>query len=1002
MSGRRLDSGGRIDRDRPISFTFNGKSLTGYAGDTLASALLANGVSIVGRSFKYHRPRGVLAAGAEEPNAIVQLFEGDRTVPNPKATQVELVEGLVASSVNCWPSVDYDIGAINGLVSKALPAGFYYKTFMWPRTKWESYEKIIRAAAGLGKVPDQPDPDYYEKVNAHTDVLVVGSGPAGLAAALSASRAGARVLLVDESSEFGGSLLGSTELINEQPAATWIEAAVAELASNPDVQMLDRTTAFGYYDHNFLNLAQRVTDHLDTDSAGSLPRERLWRVRAAQVVIATGALERPLVFGNNDRPGVMLASAVSTYVNRYGVSPGSEIVVFTNNDSAYRVALDLNAAGVSVKALVDSRARGAGAPVDEIKAAGIDLITSSVVSSVRGARGVKAVDVHALTDDGTVSGSARRIDCDVVAMSGGWSPVVHLHAQSGGRPRYDDVSASFVPGVAVQSQICAGACNGDFLLHECLSEGAAAGVRAAAASGYDASSSVEAEARVATNTETALEPLWLVPAPKEPGRGPKQFLDYQNDTTAADIRLAVREGFRSIEHVKRYTLLGFGTDQGKLGNINGMAIAAKALGQTIEETGTTTFRPAYTPVTFGTWAGRGVGEFFDPVRKTPMHPWHEERGAEFEDVGQWKRPWFYPEDGEDMHAAVARECLATRNAIGVVDASTLGKIDVRGRDAGAFLDRIYTNMFSSLKPGHCRYGLMLHEDGMVMDDGVSARIADDHYYMTTTTGGAAHVLGWMEQWLQTEWPEMEVYLTSVTDQWATISLSGPKARALCEELSEDIDYGDDAFPFMTFRQGRVAGAPARVFRISFSGERSYEINVPANYGLAVWQHILDAGEKYGITPYGTETMHVLRAEKGFIIVGQDTDGSVTPIDLGMNWVVSKKKDFLGKRSLFRSDTVREDRKQLVGLLTEHDHEVLPEGAQLVEVPSKVTPVPMVGHVTSSYFSPSLNRSIALALVKDGRRMKGESVFAPLIDGRLMKATIVDSVFYDPKGDRQNV
>jgi len=837
MSGRRLAQGGRIDRTAPLNFSFNGKPMTGFAGDTLASALIANGVSIVGRSFKYHRPRGVLAAGAEEPNAIVQLFDGARTVPNPRATQVELVDGLVASSVNCWPSVDYDIGAINSLVSKALPAGFYYKTFMWPASRWESYEKIIRAAAGLGKVPEEPDPDYYEKVNAHADVLVVGSGPTGLAAALTAARAGARVLLVDEGSEFGGSLLGSTAMIDDQPAAQWIESAVNELRSSKDVQMLNRTTAFGYYDHNFLNLAERVTDHLATDARGSLPRERLWRVRAKHVVLATGAIERPLVFGNNDRPGVMLASAVATYVNRFGVAPGSEIVVFTNNDSAYQVALDLHANGVSIKALVDSRANADSALIQKATDEGINIIAGSVVSAVRGARGVKAVDVHAMSDTGTVSGSATRIDCDVVAMSGGWSPVVHLHAQSGGRPKFNEVSSSFVPGDAVQAQVSAGACNGVFQLHECLLEGAAAGQTSAAACGFDTPSTGENVARVASVTAAPLEPLWLVPGAKQPGHGPKQFLDYQNDTTAADVQLAVREGFRSIEHVKRYTLLGFGTDQGKLGNINGMAIVAKALGQTIAETGTTTFRPAYTPVTFGTWAGRGVGEFFDPVRKTPMHAWHEARGAEFEDVGQWKRPWFYAHDGEDMHAAVARECLATRNAIGAVDASTLGKIDVRGRDAGAFLDRIYTNMFSSLKVGHCRYGLMLHEDGMVMDDGVSARIADDHYYMTTTTGGAAHVLGWMEQWLQTEWPEMQVYLTSVTDQWATISLSGPKARALCEELSEGIDYGDEAFSFMTFKEGQVAGVPARVFRISFSGERSYEINVPANYGNAVWEAV---------------------------------------------------------------------------------------------------------------------------------------------------------------------
>jgi len=998
----RLNSGGRIDRSKPLRFTFNGKSYQGYAGDTLASALLANGVRIVGRSFKYHRPRGIVGSGAEEPNAILQIGEGAKTVPNLRATQVELVDGLVARSVNGWPSLENDASAITGNLSRLLPAGFYYKTFMWPKSAWEKYEHFIRKAAGLGESPSLPDPDRYEKVNIYCDVLIAGAGPAGLVAALSAGRAGARVVIADEQNEFGGSLLASRNLIDEKPADEWIAHVVKELRQMPEVRCLPRSTVFGYHNDNFLTIHERVSDHLP-NADRRLPRERVWRVRAKQVVLATGAIERPLVFGNNDRPGVMLASAASTYVNRYGVKPGTRAVVFTNNDSAYQTALDLQQADVIVSAIIDVRANPDGNLVNKARAAGIAIETSSVVTDVRFDKTITTAEISKVNNEGdAILGAPGSLGCDFIVMSGGWSPVVHLHAQSGGRPKFDDTKACFVPGDSVQHEQSIGAAHGVFSLREILDEGFQVGVDAARSTGFDLGAT-PASPIVEEIKEQAIQPMWLVPSEKTTSRAAKCFVDFQNDTTAADIQLAAREGYRSIEHVKRYTALGFGTDQGKLGNINGMAILATELGQSLGETGTTTFRPNYTPVSFGAIAGPDLGEtLFDPVRKTAMHEWHVENGAKFENVGQWKRPWYYPKPGEDIHAAVNRECLAVRESVGILDASTLGKIDIYGPDAVALLNWMYTNAWSKLEIGRCRYGLMLGEDGMVMDDGVTSCLGEQHFHMTTTTGGAAHVMGWMERWLQTEWPDMQVYLTSTTDHWAVASISGPNSRKLIEELCVDIDFSNDAFPFMSFRDGTVVGLPARVFRISFSGELAYEINVSANAGRKLWEALMQTGEKYNITPYGTETMHVLRAEKGYIIVGQDTDGSMTPQDLGMDWICSKKKDYLGRRSLSRSDCVRDNRKQLVGLKPTNSKDVIPEGAQLVNEPSEQTPVPMIGHVTSSYYSATLGHSIALAVVKGGRARMGGTVYAPLLDGRTISATIADPVFYDAQGERQNV
>jgi len=1000
-TARRLDKGGLIDRSRRIRFRFNGRDYSGHPGDTLASALLAQGVRLFGRSFKYHRRRGVVGAGPEEPNALVQLGEGAYSTPNLRATQVELYEGLTARTVGGWPNLAFDVGAINNWVSRLLPAGFYYKTFMWPRSAWMRYEHHIRHAAGLGHAPALPDPDHYDKRHAHCDVFVAGGGPAGLIAALGAARAGARVMLVDEQVQLGGSLLYAPATIRGRTGLEWVSERVAELNSYPEVTVLTRATVTGYYDHNFLVVNERRTDHLGPgQSDPKLARERLWRVRAKQVVIATGAIERPLVFDGNDSPGVMLASAVSTYIRRYAVAPGRSGAVFTNNDSGYQAALDMASAGMDVRAVVDARENPGDTMLAAVSALGIPVYPGYVVPSVQsGWQGLKRIELAKLSppsDD--VLLHKGYVDCQILAMSGGWSPVVHLHSQSGARPRYDEVRACFVPGQPVQAECSAGACGGSFALSACLREGAAAGIGAAAKSGWPGGY-VDIPATDDVD-EAPLKPLWEVPAsPLTRGRI-KKFIDFQNDTTAADIRLAAREGYRSIEHVKRYTALGFGTDQGKLGNINGLAILAKTLGKLPGEVGTTTFRPNYTPVTFGAVAGRTLGEqLFDPVRKTALHTWHLRRGALFENVGQWKRPWFYPRNGEDMHEAVNRECLATRNGVGVLDASTLGKIDIRGPDAADFLNLLYTNNWDNLQPGRCRYGFMLGEDGMVMDDGVTTCLAPGHYLMTTTTGGAAAVMAWMERWLQTEWPHLKVYLTSVTDQWSVMSVAGPQSRTVLKAAGCDLDLDTPAFPFMSVQVGQVAGIPARVSRISFSGELAFEISVDANQGLALWEAVMRAGRDFDITAYGTEAMHVLRAEKGYVIVGQDTDGSVTPVDLGMDWIVSKRKDFIGRRSLSRPDTERPNRKQLVGLKTADPARVLPEGAQLVNAPQAERPVPMIGHVSSSYYSANLGRSIALALVKGGRSRMGGTIYAQLMDGSVVPATICEPVFFDPENQR---
>ncbi len=1002
----RLASGGRIDRDKPLVFSFDGRRMMGYEGDTLASALLANGVDIVGRSFKYGRPRGIMTAGVEEPNAVLQIGASEATqTPNIKATEQTLYDGLVCKPVNGWPNVEADaMGLLGKLGGHLMSPGFYYKTFMWPRSQWENYERFIRKAAGLGRSPKLPDVDRYDHMHHHVDVLVVGAGPTGLAAALSAARGGARVMLADERSEPGGSLLFSHEKIDGDDAMVWVSRVVSELRANPRVTVMQRATVNGYHDHNFLTISERRSEHLGDKAPDLMTRQRLHKIRAGSVVLATGAHERPLVFANNDVPGCMVASSVSHYIRRFAVVPGKTLLVMTSNDSGYQCAFDWLEAGRKVVAIVDTRRDPDGSVTEQALQKGIKVITGSAIIEARGRKRVSGALVTPINVAATfVTGESQLLPCDTIATSGGWSPVVHLSCHTGSRPVWSEEALGFVPGDTTEQRWSAGAMAGLQSVAACLGDGMQAGSDAAAAAGFPDSGGADEWPSTSAGNDVVCEPmpLFLVPHAKPSSRAPAQFVDMQNDVTAAGIQMTTREGFESIEHVKRYTALGFGTDQGKTGNINGMAIVAKSLGKTMAETGTTVFRPNYTPVSFGVVTGAHTDLLFDPQRFTPMHSWHLEQGAQFENVGQWKRPLYFPQGDESLEQAIAREQLATRNGVGILDASTLGKIDIQGKDAREFLGRVYTNAWAKLAPGRCRYGLMCGEDGMIMDDGVTSCLAENHFLMTTTTGGAAHVLSWLEIYHQTEWPELEVFFTSVTDHWATMTIAGPDSRKLLSKLTS-LDLSAERFAFMDWREAAVAGVPARIFRISFTGDLSYEINVPAQYGMTVWKALFKAGKEFNLTPYGTETMHVLRAEKGFIIVGQDTDGSMTPYDMNHGWAVANGKpfSFIGKRGMNRQDCLRSDRKQLVGLMTTDPVAVLPEGAQAVRDPNQPIPMTMVGHVTSSYFSATLERRIAMAVIKDGLNRLGEKVYFPLKGGSLVEATICSPVFFDAEGTRQ--
>lgn len=998
----RLATGGRlIDRADPVSFTFNGTQMRGFRGDTLASALLANDQMLVGRSFKYHRPRGIVASGAEEPNGLVNLGTGGQFEPNQRVTTQEVFDGLIAASQNHWPSLEFDVGAVNAKLGRFMPAGFYYKMFIHPRPMWKHvYEPIIRHAAGLGKAPKDRDADVYEHFYAHVDVMVVGGGIAGLSAALAAGRGGARVLLVEQTADWGGRAPVDGAQIDGMDGDAWVKNALQELESMSNVTCVARCMGAGVYDHGYALAYERLTDHL-ADKDG--PRHRLWRIRAKQIVTATGAIERPLSFAGNDIPGVMLASAVRDYVVNFGTSTGDRTVVVTNNDDAYRTAIAMVQAGLDVPLIVDARV-AAGPLADEAQALGIRVLFGKGIASVQGGKRVTGVEICAQAGEGAV---IENIPCDAVAMSGGWSPVVHLWSHCGGKLIWDEDQSHFRPDpnrppLGAEGQgfvITAGIANGAMTTRDCLVNGHDAGAVAARAAGITGKAGKAPKGDAPE--EAAMEAVWMMPQGAGYELRSKMWLDYQNDVKVSDVQLAAQEGYESVEHTKRYTTLGMATDQGKLSNINGLAVLSDALGQAIPATGTTTFRPPYTPISLGSIGGEASGDLFQPIRKTPIHEWGDANGAEWEPVGQWRRAYAYVQGGETTADAVNREVKNTREHLGLLDASTLGKLIVKGPDAGKFLDMMYTNMMSNLAVGKCRYGLMCGEQGFLMDDGVVARIDEDKWLCHTTTGGAETIHAHMEEWLQTEWWDWDVYVANVTEQYAQVAVVGPNARKVLEKLG-GMDVSADALPFMQWRDGQIGGFDVRAYRISFSGELSYEISVVASQGAAFWEALMEAGAEFGVMPYGTECLHVLRAEKGFIMIGDETDGTVIPQDLGLSWAISKKKDdFLGKRGQLRSHMVDPDRWKLVGLESV-DGSVIPDGAYAVATGENANGQRNVqGRITSTYYSANLERGIAMGLVKDGPDRMGEVITFPKTKGGDVQAKIVNAVFYDPAGEKQN-
>jgi len=972
----RTESGGLIDRDRPLTFRFDGREYTGYQGDTLASALLANGVRLLGRSFKYHRPRGVMTAGAAEPNALVELRAGARRTPNVRATVAELYDGLEASSQNRWPSLAFDAMSVNGLLSPFLPAGFYYKTFMWPRKFWEAvYEPLIRRSAGLGRASGRNDPDRYERAHLHCDVLVAGGGPAGLAAALAAGRAGARVVVCDEGPRLGGSLLSERVTIGERDGAAWADATLAELARLDNVRVMPRTTVFGYYDHNVLGAIELVGEHLP-EPAPHTPRERLWKIEAERVVIAAGAHERPIAFPGNDLPGIMLASAARAYANRYGVRPGERAVVFGNNDDIHATTRDLAAAGVEIAGIVDSRTQG-GAEADA------PTFRNAVVREARGGRRLK----------GVVLDGGQRLACDLLCVAGGWNPAVHLSSQTGPKPVWDATLHAFVPGPPKQAEVSVGAAAGRFTTEQALKDGAEAGRAAAAACGHKAEA-VELPA-AGDPPNGGLSPLWYVP-----GKEKQAFVDPQNDVTVADVKLAAREGYASVEHMKRYTTLGMATDQGKVSNIVGLAILAEARNRPIPEVGTTTFRPPYTPVSAAAFAGYSRQRTFQPVRRTPLHDWAEARGAVFVEAGPWLRVRAFPREGEGVIQAAYREAEATRDGLGLTDVSTLGKIDIQGPDAAEFLNRLYINGWKKLPVGKARYGLMLREDGIVLDDGTTSRLGEQHYLMTTTTGNAGRVMAHVEFCHQVLWPELDVTYVSVTDQWAGLAVAGPTARELMRRVFPDEDLSNEAFPFLGARELALHGVPARLFRITFSGELGFELNVPADFGHAAAELLMEEGADLGVTPYGLEALDVMRIEKGHV-TGGELDGRTTAGDLGFARMMSTKKDYIGRRLSQRPGLTRPDRPRLVGLVPVDRSARLRAGAHLLPEGAAATIENDQGHVTSVTYSPRLGHYIGLAMLSGGADRKGERIRAvDLLRDSDVVCEVVAHIFFDPEGERQ--
>lgn len=980
----RLSQGGLIDRHRGLSFTFDGVSYPGYAGDTLASALLASGVRLVGRSFKYHRPRGILTAGSEEPNALVELRTGARREPNTRATVAELFDGLEARSQNRWPSLAFDVGAINSLLSPMFAAGFYYKTFMWPASFWEKlYEPAIRRAAGLGRASPLADPDRYETMHAHCDVLVIGGGPAGLAAALAAGRAGARVILCDEDFVLGGRLNSDENEIDGLDGGEWAAGAAAELAAMPRVRILRRTMVFGVYDGGTYGAIERVGDHIPVPNE-NLPRQRYWKIFARGSVLAAGAIERPIVFGGNDRPGVMLGSAVRTYLRRFAVAPGRKAVIFTVGDDGWRTAAQLAAAGVEIAAVVDARPEVAKSVTANCQAERSFLGANVVATS--GSRALRRLQIR------TQDGKLMAIEADLLCVSGGWNPSLALSTHLGGRPQWSPESAAFLPGQVPDGMSVVGAAGGTFSLSDTLREGNRAGLASADAAGFGGAAPVDHE----TGDEpTAVSPIWQVPDT----RG-KAFVDFQHDVTRNDIVLAAREGFKSVELLKRYTTLGMATDQGKTSGITGHAILAETLARSLPQVGTTVSRAPFAPVALGAIAGIHKGRDYQPTRYTAGHEWARAHEARFTEVGQWMRAQWFGPAGADMLKTISDEVRCVRSAVGICDVSTLGKIDIQGADAGRFLDRVYTNTFSTLPIGKARYGLMLREDGFVFDDGTTSRLGDDHFVMSTTTANAARVMQHLEHARQVIWPEFDVNLVSVTEQWSQYAVAGPRSRELLAALLGDaIDLSDPAFPHMACAEFDWNGIPARLFRLSFSGERAYELAVPASYGDAAIRQLIDVGAPMGVSPYGTEAMTVMRIEKGHV-AGGELNGMTTAADLGLGRMMSTKKDFIGSVLAKRAALGDPARPCLAGFRPVDPRSRLHAGAHFLDIGARAETASDLGYMTSVAFSPTLGSWIGLGLIRDGAERIGDRVraFDPVRNADT-EVEICNPVFYDPDGGR---
>ena len=990
----RLDNVGLINREKKISFKFNGKKYYGYEGDTLASALIANGVHLVARSFKYHRPRGFFGAGVDEPYAIVQLYRNNETEPNVRATEQELFEGLEAKSVNCWPSVNFDIGAINNLIKIFLPSGFYYKTFMWPKSFWyKVYEPFIRKSAGFGKVSTKHDQERYEHKYEYCDLLITGSGPSGLASAYAAAKNGARVILAEDKPMFGGSLLTSDVNIGNQNGKEWAEKIISELKAMPNVILKNRSQVFGYYDHNMLVMSERVSDHLPKTNK-YIPKQRLWYIRAKEVVISSGSIERPLVFGNNDTPGVILSSAAKEYLKVYGVLVGKKPLIFTNNDSGYETAIEFKKNGID-SIILDTRKDPNSEIINEAKNLKIDIKFSYVVVAAKGYKKVKSADIAKISEDKKQLSQTENINCDCICVSGFWTPTIHLASQSGNKTKFNEEIDTFVTGQSKQQETTLGSANGIFSLEETI--------KMAFESGFQLSKKI-------TNNENKIsmpsvvekkftnhDKFWCVPLPK--GKNYKRFLDFQNDVAVSDIEIALREGYRSIEHVKRYTTLGMATDQGKTSNLNGLQLVSNVENKVIPQVGHTTFRPPYTPVSIGAIVGREIGKHSKPTRKSPMHSWHEKNNAVFVDAGVWLRPRYYKQGNENLFEASKREAKNVRQNVGVCDVTTLGKIDIKGSDAAEFLNRVYTNAWLKLPVGKARYGVMLREDGIVMDDGTTTRISENHYHMTTTTAQAANVLSHLEYYLQLVWPELNVNVVSTTEQWAGAAIAGPKSRNLLQKLFPELDVSNEGLPFMGYIESNLFGVYARIFRISFSGELAYEVNVESDNGHYMWEKIMEIGKEFKIQPYGTEALSTLRIEMGHV-AGSELDGRTIPYDNSLEGLVSKKKDFIGKRSLGKVAFVAPDRQKVVGIVPLDKKTSIPEGSYLVKDANAKLPNSKLGHVSASCWSVEYDNPFSLAILKDGKNMIGKKLYAlsPL-KNKSIPVEIVSSHYVDPKGER---